>query len=186
MKNIAIISPSVRTGRNSHRIALYLENLIRENGLASVEILDLLRYNFPLFNERLKHQDRPLKEAVDFSGRIRRADGVVIISPEYNGGSPASLKNAVDLLVEEWNKKPVAFVTVSDGMFAGTQAIISLQFSLSKLGAIIVPSVMRLPDIDKSFDENGIPSDKHKTGKRSIAFLKELLWFIEAKNRMAD
>jgi len=70
-------------------------------------------------------------------------------------------------------------------MFAGTQAIISLQFSLSKLGAIIVPSVMRLPNIDKSFDENGIPADKHKTDKRGIAFLKELLWFIEAKDRMA-
>lgn len=186
MKKIAILSPSVRIGRNSHRIANYLERIVRENDMAKIEILDLLQYNFPLFNERLKFQAKPLKRAVTFAKKVQSADGIIIISPEYNGGSPASLKNAVDLLVEEWHKKPVAFVTVSDGSFAGTQAIISLQFSLSKLGAIIVPPVMRLPNINTTFDENGVPlTDKERKDKRSIAFINELLWCIEAKGKMS-
>ncbi|NMC41503.1 MAG: FMN reductase, partial [Bacteroidales bacterium] len=105
--------------------------------------------------------------------------------PEYNGGSPASLKNAIDLLVEEWYKKPVAFATVSDGNFAGTQAIISLQFSLSKLGAMIVPATLRFPSIQPAFDENGIPAEKEKTDRRTIAFLNELLWYMEARKRMS-
>lgn len=185
MNNIVIISPSVRAGRKSHRVAVYFENLIREKNLADVEILDLLRYNFPLFDERLKYQNTPLKGALDFAEKIRKADGVVIISPEYNGGSPASLKNAIDLLVEEWYKKPVSFVTVSDGNFAGTQAIISLQFSLSKLGAMIVPAILRFPVIQSAFDENGVPAEKEKTDKRSAAFLNELLWYAEARKRMS-
>jgi NAD(P)H-dependent FMN reductase len=184
MPNIAIISPSVRKGRNSHRIALYFLDLIKEMNLSEVEILDLLQYNFPLFNERLKYQESPSPEMIDFSEKIKSADGVLIISPEYNGGPIASLKNAVDLLTDEWRRKPVAFVTVSDGNFGGTQAIISLQFTFWKLGALTVPVTMRLPNIISTFDEKGIPYDKQTTDKRGINFVKELLWHIEAKKRM--
>lgn len=180
MPKIAIISPSVRKGRNSHRVALYFSNLLKEMGIADHEILDLLEYNFPLFNERLKYQESPTQEMISFSDKIKSAGGVIIISPEYNGGSPASLKNAVDLLTDEWRRKPVAFVTVSDGNFAGTQAVISLQFSLWKLGALALPDTMRLPKIRNSFNENGIPFDKENTDKRAIAFINEFLLYINS------
>jgi NAD(P)H-dependent FMN reductase len=184
MPNIAIISPSVRNGRKSHRIALYFLNLINEMNLAESEILDLLKYNFPLFNERLKYIESPSSDMITFSEKIKSADGVIIISPEYNGGSPASLKNAIDLLTNEWRRKPVAFVTVSDGNFGGTQAIISLQFTLWKLGALTVPAILRLPNIISSFDENGVPAEKQSIDKRGTAFVNQLLWQIEAKKRM--
>ena len=185
MTKIVIISPSVRNGRNSHRIALYIMNLVREMNLGDVEILDLLKLNFPLFNERLKYQDSPSADVGEFAGKIRIADGVVIIAPEYNGGYPASLKNAIDLLTDEWHRKPVAFVTVSDGNFAGTQVITSLQFIFWKLGALTVPSPMRLPNILKGFDDNGVPADKPGTDKRASGLLRDLLWMIEAKKRMS-
>lgn len=179
MPKIAIISPSVRKGRKSHNVALYFLNLIKEMNLAETEILDLLKYNFPLFNERLKHQESPSPGAVEFADKIRRADGVIIISPEYNGGVPASLKNAVDLLTDEWKNKPVAFVTVSDGKFAGTQAIISLQFSLWKLGADTVPGPLRIPDIISSFSDSGVPAEKPAMDKRAAAFVRNFLRRIE-------
>lgn len=117
MKKIAIISPSIRQGRKSHRVALWFRNYIRENNLAAAEIVDLAEYRFPLFEERLKLQPDPLPEAREFAARIKEADGVIIIAPEYNGGYPASLKNVLDLLTDEWRRKPVAISTVSDGPF---------------------------------------------------------------------
>lgn len=185
MPRIAIISPSVRKGRNSHRIALYVNKLITETGLAEAEIIDLARYEFPVFNERLKYQDSPGDNTLEFAGKIRSSDGVVIIAPEYNGGYPASLKNAIDLLTDEWRKKPVAFVTVSDGHFAGTQVITSLQFVFWKLGALTVPASLRFPDIVNTFDENGVPADKTSADKRTKAFIRELFWMIEAKTKMS-
>jgi len=179
MPKIAIISPSVRKGRNSHRAALYFSDFINETGLGNAEILDLLEYNFPLFNERLKYQGSPSSGAVEFADKVRSADGVIIISPEYNGGVPASLKNAVDLLTDEWRRKPVAFVTVSDGNFAGTQANIPLQFSLWKLGAITVPGPLRIPNIKAAFDESGIPQDKPALDKKAAAFVSEFLLWID-------
>jgi len=186
MPKIVIISPSVRNGRNSHRVALYFLNLLKEMNLAESEILDLLKYNFPLFHERLDRQESPSHGSLDFAEKIKMADGVIIITPEYNGGYPASLKNAVDLLAGEWHRKPVAFAAVSDGTFAGSQVIISLQFSLWKLGAITVPYLLRLPKIDTAFDENGVPADKPATDKRASGLVKELLWYIKAAKQASE
>ena len=186
MQNIAIISSSVRNGRSSHRVALYFKKYLGENGIANAEILDLKEYNFPLFDERLKNQRSPSSAAIEFAGKIKSADGVIIITPEYNGGYPASIKNAVDLLYDEWQRKTVAIVTVSDGNFGGSQVIISLQYSLWKIRAWTVPARFPVPDVNEAFDEEGNPADKTKTDKRAAVFIKELLWCIEARSRMEN
>jgi NAD(P)H-dependent FMN reductase len=184
MPHIVIISASVRTGRNSHRVALYFKKFLEENKSATSEILDLAEYNFPIFNERLAHQPAPSERVLEFANKIKSADGVIIVTPEYNGGYPASLKNVVDLLYTEWRRKPIAISTVSDGVFGGTQVITSLQFSLWKIRAWTVPAMFPCPSADKNFDEDGNPTDKAATDKRAIGFISELLWCVEAHKRM--
>ena len=184
MPHIAIISASVRTGRASHRVAQYFERYIREHKLGTAEILDLKAYNFPVFEERLRLQPEPSAATVEFAEKIKKADGVVIVTPEYNGGYPASLKNVVDLLYDEWRRKPVAISTVSDGAFGGTQVITSLQFSLWKIRAWTVPAMFPVPKVLETFDENGVAQDPAGTDKRAADFLSELLWCIAAKQGM--
>jgi len=183
---IAIISSSIRTGRKSHRVALYFKNYLETNNLATVELLDLNEYKFPLFEERLFMQKDPPEAALDFAARIKSTDAVLIVTPEYNGGYPASLKNAIDLLYDEWHRKPIAISTVSDGIFGGTQVITSLQFSLWKIRAWTVPAMFPVPKAQDAFDENGNPADKAATDKRASVFISELLWCVEAKKRMAE
>jgi len=184
MHHIAIISSSVRIGRNSHRVALYFKNYIEENKLATVEILDLMEYQFPVFDERLRFQKEPTPKMLDFAGKIKAASGVLIVTPEYNGGYPAALKNVVDLLYDEWRRKPIAISTVSDGIFGGSQVITSLQFSLWKIRAWTVPAMFPVPKAPQSFDENGVPVDKAGTDKRAKTFLDELVWCMDAKGKM--
>jgi NAD(P)H-dependent FMN reductase len=184
MYHIVIISPSIRKERNSHRVALFFKNYLLHHQIATCEILDLREYNFPLFTERLKYQDSPSKATLDFAGKIKSADGVIIVAPEYNGGYTASLKNAIDLLIEEWRRKPVAISTVSNGPFGGNQVIISLQFSLWKMHAWTVPVMFPVTRILESFDVDGNPFDKEAVEKRAGNFINEILWCIEAKNRM--
>ena len=184
MKKIAIISPSVRQGRKSHRVALWFRSYLKQNNLAETDIIDLSEYRFPLFEERLKMQQTPLPEAIEIAGRVRSADGVIIIAPEYNGGYPASLKNVIDLLTDEWRRKPVAISTVSDGPFGGTQVITSLQFTLWKIGTITVPAMFPVPRVEEAFSETGVPAEAEAMNRRSARFTGELLWFIEAKARM--
>ena len=186
MPHISIISSSVRIGRVSHRVALYFQNYLNEHNLATTEILDLNSYNFPIFNERLQYQANPAPSALEFAAKVKASDGIIIVTPEYNGGYPASLKNAVDLLYEEWHRKPIAISTVSNGVFGGSQVITSIQFALWKIRAWTVPAMFPVPKGQDAFDEAGNPVDKTGIDKRAASFTKELLWCIEANKRMAQ
>ena len=183
MPHIAIISASVRTGRLSHRVTLYFENFLVKHNLATVEILDLSVYQFPVFNERLKYQPSPSPDVIDFADRITKADGVLIVTPEYNGGYPASLKNVTDLLYDEWYHKPIAIATVSDGSFGGTQVITSLLFTLWKIRAWVVPARFPVQNVETSFTEAGQPTKK-TTDDHARIFVDEFLWCVQAKSRM--
>ncbi len=185
MIRIAILSASVRTGRRSHRTALFLKRFIQERQLAEVDLIDLAEYDFPVFHERLKSLEPKPPVAVEFARRIVSADGVIIVTPEYNGGYPAALKNVVDLLYDEWHRKPVAICTNSDGSFGGMQVITSLQYSLWKIRAWTVPALFPIPKLATTFDENGIPAEPEAMEKRAGKFLDELLWCIKAKALMA-
>jgi NAD(P)H-dependent FMN reductase len=184
MKSISIISASVRNGRNSHRVALYFKNYLEKNQLAKVNIIDLKTYNFPIFDERLRFISDPSEAMLSFANEVTNADGIIIVTPEYNGGYPASLKNAVDLLYAEWKRKPIAIATVSAGSFAGTQVITSLQFSLWKIGALTVPAMFPVATVEKTFDENGLPIDGATTDKKAAVFVNELLYWIDAKHKI--
>jgi len=179
MKKVVIISSSVREGRKSHRVALFFKKFIESNGYAESEILDLDAYQFPIFHERLKYQKNPPANAVEFAAKVKAADGVIIVTPEYNGGYPASIKNALDLLIDEWRHKPVAISTASDGVFGGSQVITSLQFSLWKIKALTVTAMFPVPKVQDAFDESGTPADAEGVNKRATTFIKELMWFID-------
>jgi NAD(P)H-dependent FMN reductase len=182
--NIAIISSSVRTGRNSHRVALFFKNYITQHAIGTVDFIDLKEYNFPLFNERLRLMKEPSAAVLQFAERIKSADGVLIVTPEYNGGYPASLKNVIDFLYAEWKRKPIAIATASDGQFGGTQVITSLIFSLWKIGAWVVPSMYMGPKVQEVYNEEGVPVDKEATEKRAKTFIDELVWCMEARKKM--
>lgn len=183
MFHITIISSSVRIDRRSHRVALFFKDYLETNQIATTEILDLKEYNFPIFEERLSKLQDPLPKALEFSQKVKDADGVIIVTPEYNGGYPPALKNAVDLLYSEWYHKPVGISTVSDGIFGGTQVITSLQFSLWKMRAWTIPAMFPNPSVQDLYDENGNPLDQG-VNQRAKLFIKELLWCMEAAAKM--
>lgn len=186
MYHIEIISSSVRRGRNSHRVAQYLQNKINSGTVAKAVILDLLEYNFPIFDERLKNQPNPTLQMLEYAARIKNADGIIIVTPEYNGGYPPALKNAVDFLYEEWRRKPVAISTVSDGSFGGTQVITSIQFTLWKMKALTVPAMFPNPKVKELYDENGVALNPAETDKRSLPFIEELYYWVKAANKMKE
>jgi len=185
MTHFVIVSGSVRVGRNSPRVATYFQKYIETNQLGTVEVLDLMTYNFPIFDERLRLQKNPTSDTLKFAEKIKAADAIILVTPEYNGGYPAAVKNVIDLLYDEWFRKPIAVATVSAGDFAGTQAITSLQFTLWKMKAWTVPATFPVPKVQDAFDENGVPKDAATTDKRAKSFLDELIWAATAKAKMS-
>ena len=179
MYHISIISSSIRTRRKSHNVALYLQKYIAEHNLASTEILDLKSYNFPLFEERLQFQEMPTEATLEFADKIKTSDAIIIVTPEYNGGFPASLKNVIDLLYAEWVRKPIGISTVSAGGYAGSQSLIFLQFALWKIKAFTIPATFPIAKVQDKFDDLGNAVYKLETDKLASVFIKELLWSIK-------
>jgi NAD(P)H-dependent FMN reductase len=185
-RKVIILVASVREGRKSNRVGLFFRNFLSHEKDFQPEILDLKEYDFPVFHERLKFTKSPGEKVLMFAEKIKSADGVVIVTPEYNGGYPAALKNVTDLLYDEWKRKPVAIVTVSSGPFGGAQVMTSLTFTLWKIGVWLVPAMFPVPKVEDAFDENGVPSDKEGTEKRAHAFVKELAFCIDAQKAMSQ
>ncbi len=178
MDTISIISSSIRQDRKSHNVALYMNKYLIENNIAFSEIINLKEYNFPLFDKKLSVQSNPLPNVIEFAEKIKSSEGIIIVTPEYNGGIPASLKNAIDLLYDEWRHKPIGIVTVSSGPFAGSQVLIALQFTLWKMKAYTIPAFFSVPNVQDSYDKDGHPTDKIATDKMAASFTKELLHSI--------
>ena len=175
MHRILIISASVRKGRKSDRVALFFKNYIQENALAEVSIADLDTYRFPIFEERLKNLSDPPEGLVEIAARIQSASAILMVTPEYNGGYPASLKNLVDALYEEWLHKPIAIATVSSGPFGASQVLQQISFVLWKMGAQVVPVKFQVAQVENSYNELGEPAQKEKVEKLAGGFLKGLL-----------
>ena len=175
---IPIIVGSTRRDRQTIKAARFVLKKAQERGVQT-ELLDLAEYNFPIMEERLHHRDDPPPRLQEFAGKIARADSILIVSPEYNNGYPGVLKNALDYLLPEYERKPFGIVTVSAGGFGGLTCLAQLRLVAIGLGAFPIPDNLAISRVRDSFKEDGTPNDP-SYDKRSAGFLDELLWFTEA------
>jgi NAD(P)H-dependent FMN reductase len=121
---LLIIVASTRPGRVGLPVAEWFEARALGQGDFDIDLADLKEIDLPFFDEP-KHprlQEYEHQHTKDWSARVAAADAVVIVTPEYNFGLPAPLKNALDFLSLEWNYKPVGFVSYG-GVSAGTRSV---------------------------------------------------------------
>ncbi len=174
-----IILGSVRRNRETVKVARFVLNLMEDLPGVVAELLDLKSLNLPMMEERLRFRDDPPTALTEFSGRISRADAVVIVTPEYNSGYPGVLKNALDYLKEEYRRKPFGIITVSSAWSGGMLCLTALRQVVLHLGGIPIPAILPVCNVQDAFDEQGIPRDM-QFQRRARQYLDELLWFTEA------
>src|SRR5688572_15150507 len=110
---------------------------------------------------------------------IIKADGLVIVTPEYNHGYPGPLKSVLDLLLKEYIHKAVAFVGVSSGPWGGTRVIEAMVPMVRELGLAVTFTDLNFPKVAEKFDEAGNLLDAAYE-KRVQGFLDELVWMARA------
>jgi NAD(P)H-dependent FMN reductase len=106
---ILLILGSTREGRVGERVALWLLRQLDGQQAAAFELVDLRDYPLPIY-ERPSGERRGAT-VQRWADKVAAADGYVVVTPEYNHGYPAALKSALDHASDEWNRKPVAFVS---------------------------------------------------------------------------
>lgn len=170
---IPVILGTARAGRQSEKAANFMLQEALKTGLES-EILDVRDY-------RIEATDNTgeIPQAKQLSGRIRKADALIIVSPEYNHGYPGELKMMLDMLYKPYFQKPVGICGVSAGGIGGARVVEQLRQVFIEMHMLPIREAMYFPAVQDLFDEKGGIRDEsyHIYARR---FLDELVWHAEA------
>jgi NAD(P)H-dependent FMN reductase len=169
--NIPILLGTNRQLRQSVHVANWLKIKVEERSDIDTLLFDVADFALPQHNygQEIKEQFPEWRDA------IVRADGLIIVTPEYNHGYPGILKAVLDLLLREYVHKAVAFVGVSAGPWGGTRVIEAMVPMVRELGLVVTFSDLNFTFVQKAFDATGKPVDP-AFEQRAKDFLDELVW----------
>ncbi|HXT38912.1 MAG TPA: NAD(P)H-dependent oxidoreductase [Candidatus Angelobacter sp.] len=147
-----------RPDSNTRKVARHVEEVYA--GLkVPLRILDLAQLPQEIFLPS-SYAEKP-KSFRPFADAILQADGVHVISPEYNGGIPGVLKYFIDMLKfpESFIERPICFTGLAAGMWGGLRPIEQLQAIFGYRNAFIYPHRVFLPNIGDLLDDSGCLTD---------------------------
>lgn len=161
-KTAITICGSLRRDSINEVLRRHMSAKLREAGVAVTD-LDMHDYPMPIFDQDIEDAGDTPEAAKQLAELFRSTDIVLIISPEYNGGVTPLIANLVAWVSRQ---KPNPFKHavfgiggLSDGKYATIFALSHLRDSLSKLGALVVPTLLGLGPYPDVFDADGAPNE---------------------------
>ncbi len=181
---LKVIVGSTRPNRFSEKPAQWIFEHAQARPEFSAEMLDLREYPMPFFNEPVSPSSKkePYAEpsVARWTAKIAESDGFIIVTPEYNHGYPAVLKNALDYVYQEWNNKPVAFVAY--GSVMGARSVEQLREVAVELQMVPIRNAIHIPgDVYAKVAGLGSPADPAalKTlDEKAKGLLDQLTWWM--------
>jgi NAD(P)H-dependent FMN reductase len=166
---IPVILGTVRQGRASENVAKFVVSQVAQQSGVETELIDIRNLSI-----RFDDEGETIKDPY-FSETIMRADGLILVVPEYNHGYPGLLKHVLDTNLKEYIHKAVGICGVSAGPFGGTRVIQNLLPVMRELGLVTIFWDGNFSSVQNIFDESGQLLEEayiHRLDK----FLKELIW----------
>ena len=168
---IPLLLGTNRKSRESENVAKWVLAKLEERDEIEAQFFDVRDFDLPHddYGQGLKDRFPAWRDA------IIKADGLVIVTPEYNHGYPGVLKAVLDLLLREYVHKAVAFVGVSAQVWGGTRVIEAMVPMVRELGLAVTFTDLNFPRVQEKFDVDGNLLDDAYNA-RAKAFLDELIW----------
>ncbi len=184
---LKIIIGSTRPQRKGHLVAEWFLKIANEHKDFNIEVLDLKAINLPLLDEseHPRLQKYAHEHTKKWSELIADADAFVFVTPEYNYSAPATLKNAMDFLYNEWQEKPVAFVSYG-GVSGGTRAVQDLKFPITALGMMPLPQAVNIPFFTQFINEEDVFEGNDPLVQSAHNMLEKLKHWTEGMKNMRE
>ncbi|MFF8814094.1 NADPH-dependent FMN reductase [Streptomyces pactum] len=175
---LAVIVGSVRDGRFGPVVANWFTERARAHGGLEVDVIDLAETELPA---RLSGSPGPEAAAAlgAVTPRLAAADAFVVVTPEYNHSYPGPLKNAIDWHREQWQAKPVGFVSYG-GLSGGLRAVEHLRPVFAELHTVTVRDTVSFHNAWERFGNDGQPLDAAGANGAAKTMLDQLLWWAKA------
>jgi NAD(P)H-dependent FMN reductase len=167
--NIPVILGTTRKGRASANVARLLTDLLNRRAGVDSAVIDIASVPFPIDDA-----GEAIKNA-EFSAAMTKADGLVIVAPEYNHSFPGLLKHVLDSCLSEYIHKAVGLVGVSSGPFLGIRVVQSMLPVMRELGLVTIFYDINIGQVGKVFAPDGKLLDEALV-RRSDRFIRELIW----------
>ncbi len=173
---LQVVIASTRPGRIGPAFAEWFAKIAGNHGGFTVETVDLADVNLPFFDEpsHPKLQQYQHQHTKDWSATVDRADAFVFVTPEYNYGYNAVLKNAIDFLHREWADKAVSFLSYG-GMGAGTRAVQQLKQVVTTLRMVPIFESVNVPFAMQKLTTGGEVASDPPMEEAATVMLDELL-----------
>jgi NAD(P)H-dependent FMN reductase len=174
MTNVPLFIPVIlgtpRQGRQSEYVAKFLVEQVGQREDVKTELIDIRTLAIATDDAGESIKDP------QFSATMERADGLIIVAPEYNHGYPGLLKHVLDTCLKEYIHKAVGLCGVSAGPFGGTRVIQNLLPVMRELGLMTIFYDLNFSNVQTLFDESGTLIDKPTYIRRMERFMDELIW----------
>jgi NAD(P)H-dependent FMN reductase len=167
--SIPVILGTPRQGRLSEHVARVMIEQLSKRADVATTLIDVRTLDLSSMDAGEAVKDTGFSEA------MLRADGLVIVTPEYNHGYPGILKHVLDSNLKEYIHKPVGLCGVSAGGFGGTRVVESLVPVMRELGLVTVFWDVNVSGVTRAFDETGTLLDQ-ALPRRIGKMLDELVW----------
>jgi NAD(P)H-dependent FMN reductase len=188
---LQLIIGSVRENRFADKPAAWIKDRLSGRDDFELDVLDLRDYQLPLFNSPMSpartQREYPNDDVAALGRRFDAADGYIALTSEYNHGYPASLKNAMDYVFPEFNRKPMSFVGY--GNAGGARAVeqlrlVCVEFEMAPLrhAVHIFPDLM-LPAMQA---EEFTPALFESQDQRLTLLANDLVWWATALKRARE
>lgn len=169
---LAVVIGSTRPGRLGGRVGRWFAGEAAQHDGVDVDLIDLLEVDLPA-----ALGEHPSIEA--YGARLADADAFVLVTPEYNHGYPASLKQGIDVASTQWNAKPVGFVSYG-GMSGGLRAVEQLRQVLAEVHAVTVRDTVSFHNPWSLFGEDGALLEPHGCDVAAKVMLDQIVWWGQA------
>jgi NAD(P)H-dependent FMN reductase len=185
MTIISVIVGSVRQGRFAEKPARWIFDHLKRREGVDARLLDLKDYPMPFFDEQIPpampgrsaYGDEVVKR---WTQAIAASDGFIMVTPEYNHGPSAALKNAIDWVYPEWNRKAVTFLGY--GSVGGARAIEQLREVAVEMQLAPTRAAVHVPAAALFAHFQGQDITPHLTELDTVAeqTIDDLLWWTKA------
>jgi NAD(P)H-dependent FMN reductase len=185
MNVISVIVGSTRQGRFSEKPAQWIFEHLKKRSDVDTRLLDLRDFPMPFFDQAMSPAwpGRPPYEnevVRKWTAAIGASDGFIVVAPEYNYGPPAVLKNALDWVYPEWNRKAIAFV--SFGGVGGARSVQQLRETAIELQLAPIRSSVHIPvaTLMAHFQGGDVAKGLAELEKPAQVMIDDLLWWTTA------
>lgn len=171
---LPVVLGTAREGRESEKAAKFVLGEVQKNPEVETELVDVRDYNIPATDN-----SEESATAKKWAEKMDRADGLIVVSPEYNHGYPGELKMFLDMIYGQYARKPVTICGVSAGGLGGARMVEQLRLVFVELHMAPIREAVYFANIGKLFDAAGNIQDPSYAA-RVDKMTNELIWYAKA------